>query len=375
VTEDLTTNLSRISGSLVISRNTAFTYKDKPVSTKQIGRELGVRYVLEGSVRRSSNQVQVSVQLIDAGTDGHLWAEQFDSDTGDLFILQNEITGRIAVTLSLELVAAEAARPTERPEAFDYVLRGRAASLKPKTRDSYTERIAMFERALALDPQSVEAQSYLAINLTARALDGMSASAAAHIKRAERLAGQASAVSPRDPLAHYAKGQVLRAQNRCHEAITEYETVVALNRNWVTAYAHIGRCKVSIGSIEEAIPLYERALRLSPRDPEIGNLYLRIGNLHLLQSHTDEAIIWLEKARGATLGLPQPHAHLTSAYALKGETVRAAAELAETRRLGGEGSYLSIASQRAEFPAVPKIHALREATYFAGLRKAGVPEE
>ena len=114
----------------MISRNTAFTYRNKPVDTKQIGRELGVRYVLEGSVRRSGNQVRVNAQLIDAETDAHLWAERFDRDTGDLFALQNEITGRIAIALNLELVGAEAARPTEHPDALDYILRGRAAWLQ-----------------------------------------------------------------------------------------------------------------------------------------------------------------------------------------------------------------------------------------------------
>jgi adenylate cyclase len=126
ITEDLTTDLSRIDGSFVISRNTAFTYRDKPIDTKQIGRELGVRYVLEGSVRRSGNQVRVNAQLIDAETDAHLWAERFDRDTSDLFALQDEITSRIAVTLNLELVRAEAGRTTEHPEALDYILRGRA---------------------------------------------------------------------------------------------------------------------------------------------------------------------------------------------------------------------------------------------------------
>ena len=111
----------------VISRNTAFAYRNKPVDAKQIGRELGVRYVLEGSVRRSGNRVRVNAQLIDAETDAHLWAERFDRDIGDLFALQDEITSRIAVALNLELVAAEAARPTEHPDVLDYILRGRAA--------------------------------------------------------------------------------------------------------------------------------------------------------------------------------------------------------------------------------------------------------
>ena len=131
ITEDLTTDLSRIADMFVISRNTAFTYQDKRVDTKQIGRELGVRYVLEGSVRRSGNQIRVNAQLIDAETDAHLWAERFDGDTGDLFALQNEITSRIAVALNLELLSAEAARPTERPDVLEYILRGRAAWNKP----------------------------------------------------------------------------------------------------------------------------------------------------------------------------------------------------------------------------------------------------
>ena len=134
VTEDLTTDLSRIAGSFVISRNTAFTYKDKPVNAKQIGRELGVRYVLEGSVQRSGKQVRVNAQLIDAETDAHLWAERFERDIGDLFALQNEITGRIAVALNFALIGAEAARPTANPDALDYIFRGRAAGSKPPTR-------------------------------------------------------------------------------------------------------------------------------------------------------------------------------------------------------------------------------------------------
>ena len=140
ITEDLTTDLSRIADMFVISRNTAFTYRNKPVDTKQIGRELGVRYVLEGSVRRSGNQVRVNAQLIDAETDAHLWAERFDRDMGDLFALQNEITSRIAVALNLELIAAEAARPTEHPDALDYILRGRAAMFEAADRATTMRR-------------------------------------------------------------------------------------------------------------------------------------------------------------------------------------------------------------------------------------------
>ncbi len=168
---DLTTDLSRIPDMLVISRNTAFTYRNRPVDTRQIGRELGVRYVLEGEVQRSGSRVRVTAQLIDAETDTHLWAERFAGDTDDLFALQDEITNRIAVALDLELVGAAAARPIERPDARDYILRGRAIRLKPPSRENRAEAVALFERALALDAESVAAQSWLAIALTARVLD------------------------------------------------------------------------------------------------------------------------------------------------------------------------------------------------------------
>src|SRR5262249_28316928 len=154
ITDDLTTDLSRISGSFVIARSSAFTYKGKAVEAKQVGRELGVRYVLEGSVRRSANQVRVNTQLIEAETDAHLWAERFDRDIGELFALQDQITSRIAIALNIELVGAEAAHPADHPDALDYVLRGRAVLLKPSSGDDYVEAISLFERALCLDPRS-----------------------------------------------------------------------------------------------------------------------------------------------------------------------------------------------------------------------------
>jgi adenylate cyclase len=377
LTEDLTTDLSRIADMLVISRNSAFTYKDKVLNAKQIGRELSVRYVLEGSVRRSGNRVRVNAQLIDAETDVHVWAERFDGDTGDLFAVQDEITSRIAVTLDLELVGAEAARPTDHPDALDYILRGRAARLKPPSRENRAEAIGLFERALTLDPQSVEAQSRLATALAARVLDNMTDMAAADILRAERLAGQALAASPRNPLAHYAKGQVLRAQGRPAEAIPEYETALASDHNWVNAYGALGYCKLYSGLIDGVIPLVEQAIRLSPRDPEIGNCYFRIGQVHMVQSRTDEAIVWLEKARSANPRHPQFHAYLASAYALKGDTERAADELVEAQTLSGDDRYSSIARLRsaAVYLGVPEALALFENTFFAGLRKAGMPEE
>jgi tetratricopeptide (TPR) repeat protein len=362
----------------VISRNTACTYRNKAVDTKQIGRELGVRYVLEGSVRRSNSQVRVSAQLIDAATDAHLWAERFDRDAADLFALQNEITGQLANALGVELITAEAARPTENPDALDYSLRGRAALLKPRTRDTYKESIDLFERALALDPQSVEIQSQLAVVLVTRVLEVMSDAAVADLARAEALVDQALRVSPRYAYAHFAKGHLLRAQNLWEEAISEYEAALEANRNLVHAFTDLAWCKLYTGSVDEVVPLVQQAIRLSPRDPLIGGCYVLIGTVHLLKSRTDEAIAWLQKARAAIPAAPVVHSRLAAAYALRGEIERADAELTEARKLNGGDVFSSIARLRTAHGGwwgAPKTRALYEATYFAGLRKAGTPEE
>jgi len=378
ITEDVTTDLSRIADIFVISRNTAFTYRNKPVDTKQIGRELGVRYVLEGSVRRSGKQVRVNAQLIDAETDAHLWAERFDGDTADLFALQNEITSRIAVALNLELIGAEAARPVERPDVLDYILRGRAASpnYKPPSHESYAEAIGLAERALALDPQSADAQSWLATSLLGRLMNGMSNTASADMGRANGLVDRALAASPRSGHPHHVKGMVLKMQHRLEEAVLEFETSLTVNRNSVWSLHHLALCKLFTGSIEEVIPLYQQAIRLSPREPRIGWWYRAIGVVHLLQSRINEAIVWLEKARSDIPAAPGVRIQLASAHALNGETERAAAELAEARRLSGDDRFSSLSRLRAVgYWGVPKVRAVYDATFFAGLRKAGMPEE
>jgi TolB-like protein len=354
ITEDLTTDLSRIAHMLVISRNTAFTYRNRAIDTKQIGRDLRVRYMLEGSVPRLAGQIRINAQLIDAERDGHLWAERFNGDTSDLFALQDEITRRIAVALNLELWRAEAARPSQHPDAVDYIFRGRALFFGgPQSRQRYAEVIALFEHALALDPQSADAQSYLAIFLAARVIDNLTDTAAADLVRAEGLARQALAASPHSSfLPHEAMGQVLRAQRRYAEAIPEHEAALSSDPNSVHAMHALAHCKFFTGSIEEAIPLEEQAIRLSPRDPVIGMFYRQIGLVHLVQSRTKDAVVWLEKARNAAPAHPIMRAQLASAYTLAGENERATFELAEARRLSGDGRFASLASLRAlEDPA------------------------
>jgi adenylate cyclase len=280
------------------------------------------------------------------------------------------------VALDLELVDVEASRQIEAPDTRDYILRGRAARLRPPSRENRAEQVLLFEQALALDPRSVGAQSWLAIELAARAVDLMTDTVAADIARAEDLAKRAVAVAPRYSVARFAMAQVLRAQHRYDEAIAEYEAVIGLSRNWAHAYSHLGWCKFMTGLVDELIPAQEGAIRLSPRDPQIGLFYSRIGRAHLLQSRIDEAVTWCEKARNATPAAAIFRSFLASSCALKGDMERTAAELAEARRLVGDDGYSSIARVRAVTPwGAPSISNLAEATYLAGLRIAGMPEE
>jgi tetratricopeptide (TPR) repeat protein len=256
------------------------------------------------------------------------------------------------------------------------MLRGRAALYNPKgaTREGVTAAIQLFERALVLAPSSAQAQALLALALLARVFEQMTDTRAADISRAEELVLEALAESPRHPLVRYAVGQVLRAQNRFEAAIPEYEAAIALDHNAVLALAALGQCRFFTGALGEVIPAQERAIRLSPRDPYIANWYWRIGMVHLLQSRTDEAILWIERARSANPQFAGPHAWLAAAYALSGDRERAAAELAEARRLSRDSRYASITLLKAA-QSYGKAQHLAETTFFAGLRQAGVPEE
>jgi class 3 adenylate cyclase/TolB-like protein/Tfp pilus assembly protein PilF len=375
ITEDLTTDLSRIAGMVVISRTTAFTYRNRPIDIRQIGRELNVRYVLEGSIRRSGDRIRCNAQLIDAESDTHISAERFDLLADDLLWLQDEVTGRIAIALDLELVKLEAARPSENPDAFEYILRARAAYNRDSTRERFAATISLCESALALDPASIQARTLLAETLAGRVLDQLADSPAADLERAEALISDVLAASPRDPVAHFARGQVLRAQCRYEAAIPEYERTVALDRNRVNAIAALGLCKFHVGAIEQAIPAQEQAIRLSPRDPHLPNWYWRIGMAHLLKARIGDAISWLEQARSANPRLAGPRAWLASAYELTGNTEGATAELVEARRLSGDNRYATIAGFKRSAALGAKLYALAEDTFFAGLRRAGVPEE
>ncbi len=376
VTESLTTDLSRIAGSFVIARNTAFTYKGKPVNAKQLGRELGVRFVLEGSVRRSGNQVRISVQLVDAETGAELWADRFDREAQQLLGMESEITGRIARTVRARMVTAEARRVTKHPDALDYIFRGRAALFKPVSLATSDEAIGDFEQALALDPKAVRAEIGLASALISRVLDEFSSDPVTDLQRAESLLDQALAAAPESAWAHYVKGQLARAQGHCEDAIPEYEAAITLDRNSAPSYGWLGWCRFLDGEIDKTIALEQQAIRLSPQDRSIGAWYGRIGMVHLLEGRTSDAIVWLEKARATYL--EQSHepvyifAWLAAAYALDGDRERSGIELEQAWQ---RGFYRSMSGlDKDPWYNNRKVRALAEKTYFVGLRKAGMPQ-
>jgi tetratricopeptide (TPR) repeat protein len=182
------------------------------------------------------------------------------------------------------------------------------------------------------------------------------------------------AAAPNNAMSHYARAQVLRAESRCAEAIPEYEAAVALDRSRAPAFAHIGWCKFLTGSVDGVVPYFEQAIRLSPHEPGIAPWYGRLGVVHLLQSHIDDAIAALERARSENARLPFVHAWLAAAYALKGNDKSAEAELAEAQQLSE--AYGSLAAvKKSNWFAKSEIRSLAEATYFVGLRKAGMPEQ
>jgi TolB-like protein/Tfp pilus assembly protein PilF len=378
ITEDLTTDLSRISGSFVIARNTAFTYKGKPADVKEIGRELGVRYVLEGSIRRAGDQVRVNVQLIDAATGAHLWAERFDCDFAMLADAQDAITGRIAQSLDLELIQhvdrRMAQEATPNPGALDFVLRGRAWLHRPRSAASRIEAQRAFEQALELDTGAVDARIALAVALLSNVLDGWSLSPQQDQERAGRLLREALGDDTNRPMAHLAKGLLCRLQNRLAEARIEFETAVSLDRNFANAYRHLGITLMHLGEPDVAIPSIEKAIRLNPRDPNVAGHYWALGAGHLLLGRTDHALDLLRRARAGNPRYWYVHLWLASALGLKGDLEEARTALAEAIKLKPEVN--SLARYRAEVPfGNVRYWALREKTVDIGLRRTGMPDE
>jgi TolB-like protein/Tfp pilus assembly protein PilF len=379
ITDDLTTDLSRIADGFVIARSTAFTYKGKAVDVRQIGRELGICYVLEGSVRRSGKQVRINVQLIDADTGGHVWADRFETPRPRLVEAEDEIIGRLARMLNLELVEAigrriERERPAD-PDAQDLVMCGWAWFYRPRSEANMQEAQRAFEQALTRDRQSVEARVGLATVLAATVFEGWSRSLMADQARAEELLTEVFARGANHSMAHCAMAILRRSQQRLSEARIEAERAVALDHNNSAALYELGLAHLYLGRPEAAIPHIEKAIRLSPRDPFISAMHYGLGRCHLFLGHLDSAIELFEKVRAERPGYWDLHMWLAGALALNGDLDWARAALAEARRLKPEIASLAQWREYQPWITIPQYRALREKTLYLGLRRAGFPDE
>jgi TolB-like protein/class 3 adenylate cyclase len=279
LTDELTTALARLPDSFVIARNTAFTYKGKPIDAKAIGKDLGVRYVLEGSVLPSGDQVRVNAQLIEADSGAHLWADQFDTPRADLLQMQDTIVARLGRAMNIQLTEAEVARlkrtPAANSNAEDLALQCAAA----KQKHGYVGKEAepgmrLCEQALALDANNVRALSLLSLKSGALVGLGVSADRAADLKRADELASQALALDPNYAYAHFAKGFVLETEGRLDEAILENERALALDPAFITAYTELGWEYYYLGQFEKSLEIADKAIRISPYEANSGYVYL-----------------------------------------------------------------------------------------------------
>jgi adenylate cyclase len=378
ITEDLTALLSRIPGSVVIARNTAFAYRNKSADVQQIGRELGVRYILEGSVRRAGEQVRLNVLLIDAETGRRPWGQQFDTNRANLVDTQHEIIGRLAQTLDGEYGKIPPARPepsTIDPDARDLIMRGRAWSYRPYSAETWQEAQSAFERALEIDPRSVEARVDLASVLGGRLADGWNNSRQQDPARAELLLREALERDAGRSTAHFAMGVLRRMQNRSSEAQREFETAIALDPNDARAFYQLGVTLMFLGRPEEGIPYLRKAIRLDPDNPDVTNHYWALGTCHLLLGQVDEAIDILGKARAANSRIWYPHLYLAGAFGLGGDVDAAKDALAESLKLKPEINSLARMRAYNAWITNPEHWALQEETLNVGLRRAGLPDE
>jgi TolB-like protein/class 3 adenylate cyclase/Tfp pilus assembly protein PilF len=379
LTDQLTTYLSRIPGSFVIARNTAFTYKGKPTDVKQIGRDLGVRYALEGSVQPTGGRVRVNAQLIDAESDAHLWAETFDHDRADLLQMEDDIVTRLARTLQIQFADIEVAKvqhtsPTTNPDVRELTLRCQAVSLNFTYDNTAGAVFAPCEQALALDPSNVAALSALSLQASGRVSAANSSDRAADIARARELAARALAADSNSPDAHFAQGNALQVQKRFDEAKSEFERAIALNPSEMAAYGLLALAYFNTGEPEAAITLVEKALRLSPLDALRANWFGVAGLCSVTLHRDDQAVDWLRRSLAVSDKGPTVHIFLAGALGLIGNDAEARDELQR---------YLAMPEARVKTIAALKLQrnsnnpsylATRERVY-EGLRKAGMPEE
>ena len=373
VTESLTTDLSQMSGMRVIGRNTAFNFKGKAVDLKQVGRELNVRYILEGSVQRSANRIRVNVQLIDAESANHLWADRFDKPVADLFDMQDEIVARLANALNAQLIIAEARR-SERapnPDSMDLYFQGMSWYNKGLIPDNLAEARRLFERARALDPKNVDAIIGVALTTCQFAATHTSDDRAARLAAAETLAIKALSIAPEKALGHLCLGIVQMYTNRAAQGIAEFERALAIDRNLAAAHAWIGLAKTFLGRGQETEAHIQNALRLSPRDTSAYHWEAFAGIAKAFMGKDDEAVSQLRHAIEINRSFQPAHFYLAAALAGLGR-------LDEARAAAMEGLAMdptfTIRRYRGDAPSDSPVFLAGRQRVYEMMRKVGLPD-
>jgi tetratricopeptide (TPR) repeat protein len=369
----------------VIARNTAFTYKGNPVDAKAIGKDVGVRYVLEGSVQPIGNQMRVNAQLLDAASGAPLWAEQFDTTRANLFQMPDEIVIHLARAMEIRLTEAEAARlkrtPAANPDAEDLALQCQAALEKAGYLGKEADAgYPLCEQALRVDPNNVRALIVLGIKFHQPVNVGTSADPRADTKRADELISRALALDPTNAGAHSMKGWILFDQRRIAEAIEENERALTLDSADVSTMQGLGWDYAFLGQYEKGLELFDKAIRLSPRDPALQFMYFGKSWANFGLKQYDQAIDWARRAIAIGPNNPFPQAALTAALALTGHEAEARAALQDYLALSSSAGLRTIAALKAYeagFTNVntdPRVLESVEREY-EGLRKAGLPEK
>jgi TolB-like protein/DNA-binding SARP family transcriptional activator/Flp pilus assembly protein TadD len=373
VTESLTTDLSRISGSFVIARSTAFSYKGKPVDARAIGRELNVRYVLEGSVQRGGARMRVNVELIDAESGAHLWCERFDKPLADLFDMQDEIVARLANSLNTQLVTTEARRAERapNPDAIDLYFQGKAWLNKGQTLEYMSQARGFFERALTLDPCNVRAlvgSAHVEVGIAATYIADDRWKRLAY---AETALTKALSMAPGYAWAHVAMGVVQTYTNRAAQGIAECERALTLDPNFAEAHAMIGIAKFVIGRFEETEAHVQEAMRLSPWDKYLSAWLVIAGIAKLYLGSDEKAVTCFRRSIETSRNHPAAQYFLAGALALLGRQEEARCAAREAVALHPDFTISRFREGAASDN--PRYLAARE-RLCDGMRKAGVAE-
>jgi TolB-like protein/class 3 adenylate cyclase/Flp pilus assembly protein TadD len=373
VTESLTTDLSRISGGFVIGRSTAFSYKGKSPDLRQVGRELNVRYVLEGSVQRSGNRMRVNVQLLDAETGAHLWAERFDKQVADLFDMQDEIVSRLANRLDQELALAEADRAERSldPDSMDHLFLGLAHFHKGATADILDKARSHFDRAVELDPNNVGALVLRAWADLLFVANWLSEDRQNRLRSAEADLRKALKLRPNNAYAHCAMGQLRMISNRALQGIAACERALAINRNLAMAHAMIGFGKFIAGRNDETEGHVLEALRISPRDIGAWNWMYIAGAAKFYAGCDEEAVVWFNRSIELNPNMAAARFWLAAALARLGRLEDAR----EAARAGLElNPSFTIARLRSMAISDNAVYLAGREHAYEGMRLAGVPE-